>query len=718
MHRNSHFLKNIFAAALVCAGLIVLPAGMAVRASGGIDTLDQDILSQIQAPLESDETETETESTEESSEAESSEPESTVPESSAPQQDPATQEERDAAKEQLRKEVEKYNTNSNKSSILAEASKAYAQIEEKKEWTKEELDSYVSEVLQLIGLYAAGGTTTSTSSSTSNSDQNSSSGSQSQPVYIDDDMRARADEDMLNYKETLIRRENPEQYILDELDRILYSGIYYIAESEHMTESEMWEYVSQVKAEMDAAVGRSGEVTSTTEFLTLADNWRTPSVSYNGTVSIVLPLINLGEEWLTDLLVEPVVSNDVKEWPFKPDSTGYTQNFNEIPGCATHLYDEAMFNRREVTYTFTAREDVLTGYYPLTFRVWYSRDGIRCEEPAEVSVYVYCQGKPGSGRIGMSDQDNVSKPRIIVTGFTTEPTEVYAGDIFMLTLRVQNTSPDTAVNNVLFELESVESGVTNSNGTVSNSYSAFLPTSGSNSVYVEQMPAGSEKELAIEMQAKADLSQRPYVVKVKMTYDTDMTADLTGEANVSIPVKQEAKFDHSTPEVMPTSIMVGEQSNVMFQIYNTGKTTLYNVHVKFEADSVTGGDAFIGNLEPGATGNVDTMVTGSAATMDDGTVKAVITYEDDTGKPTRTEVEISLMVTDMPMDSGLVEFPEDEAAIRPQPTLTTPKIVMITAGAAVAAAIVAMVIVKLLKKKKAKKRLEEDLLDLDKEDGE
>lgn len=716
MHRNSHFLKNILAAALVCAGLIVLPAGMAVQASGGIDTLDQDILSQIQASLESDETETETESTEESSEAESSEPESTVPESSAPQQDPATQEERDAAKEQLRKEVEKYNTNSNKSSILAEASKAYAQIEEKKEWTKGELDSYVSGILQLIGLYAAGGTTPS--SSTSSSDQNSSSGSQSQPVYIDDDMRARADEDMLNYKETLIRRENPEQYILDELDRILYSGIYYIAESEHMTESEMWEYVSQVKAEMDTAVGRSGEVTSTTEFLTLADNWRTPSVSYNGTVSIVLPLINLGEEWLTDLLVEPVVSNDVKEWPFKPDSTGYTQNFNEIPGCATHLYDEAMFNRREVTYTFTAREDVLTGYYPLTFRVWYSRDGIRCEEPAEVSVYVYCQGKPGSGRIGMSDQDNVSKPRIIVTGFTTEPTEVYAGDIFMLTLRVQNTSPDTAVNNVLFELESVESGVTNSNGTVSNSYSAFLPTSGSNSVYVEQMPAGSEKELAIEMQAKADLSQRPYVVKVKMTYDTDLTADLTGEANVSIPVKQEAKFDHSTPEVMPTSIMVGEQSNVMFQIYNTGKTTLYNVQVKFEADSVTGGDAFIGNLEPGATGNVDTMVTGSAATMDDGTVKAVITYEDDTGKPTRTEVEISLMVTDMPMDSGLVEFPEDEAAIRPQPTLTTPKIVMITAGAAVAAAIVAMVIVKLLKKKKAKKRLEEDLLDLDKEDGE
>ena len=54
--------------------------------------------------------------------------------------------------------------------------------------------------------------------------------------------------------------------------------------------------------------------------------------------------------------------------------------------------------------------------------------------------------------------------------------------------------------------------------------------------------------------------------------------------------------------------MVGEQSNVMFQIYNTGKTTLYNVQVKFEADSVEGGDTFIGNLAPDATGNVDAMV--------------------------------------------------------------------------------------------------------------
>lgn len=534
--------------------------------------------------------------------------------------------------------------------------------------------------------------------------------------YIDDDNRWEASAELKNYMESLIRRESPEQYIKDDLSDIMYSGIYYIANSEKMTEKEMWDYVGTVKAKMDTAIGKSGEVTTTTEFLTLADNWKTPSVSYGQTVKVVLPLINMGEEWLTDLLVEPVISNDVKEWPFDPESTGYTQNFNEIPGCATKLYDEAVFNRRELTYSFTAREDVLTGYYPLKFKVWYSKEGIRCKEPAELTVYVYCQGKPGNGRIGMSEETNVSQPRIVVTGFETDPAEVYAGDTFMLTIHVKNTSPDTAVNNVLFDMEAVEGGTESSNGTVTNSYAAFLPTSGSSSIYIDRMPAGSTKDLKIEMSAKADLSQKPYVVTVKMKYDTDMKADLSDEAKVSVPIKQESKYDSSTPEINPANIMTGEQSNVMFQIYNTGKTTLYNVQVKFEADSVEGGDTFIGNLQPGATGNVDAMVTGIAATMDDGTVKAVITYEDEAGNQTREEKDISIFVNDMPMDDGMMDMPmPDEGAEKKGPGAGVIIGIIIAVAAAAAAAVFA--VLRIRKKKKSAKLLAEDLLDLDKDES-
>ena len=115
--------------------------------------------------------------------------------------------------------------------------------------------------------------------------------------------------------------------------------------------------------------------------------------------------------------------------------------------------------------------------------------------------------------------------------------------------------------------------------------------------------------MSIEMEAKSDLAQKPYVLTVNMKYDTDEEINKTDTASVSIPVKQEAKMDTGTAEIMPESIAVGEQSNIMFSVFNTGKTTLYNVKVTYESDAIESGISYLGNLDPGATGNVDSMVT-------------------------------------------------------------------------------------------------------------
>jgi hypothetical protein len=159
------------------------------------------------------------------------------------------------------------------------------------------------------------------------------------------------------------------------------------------------------------------------------------------------------------------------------------------------------------------------------------------------------------------------------------------------------------------------------------------------------------------MAARADLAQKPYVLEVKMKYEDSDANPFEGAANVSIPVKQEMKFETSTPEIMPSSIDVGSESNVMFSIYNTGKTKLYNIQVKFQADSITGGDAFVGNLESGATGNVDVMLTGAQETVDEGKVDVIISYEDETSKVYTRKEEIELFVTQPIMEE---EFGEED----------------------------------------------------------
>lgn len=103
---------------------------------------------------------------------------------------------------------------------------------------------------------------------------------------------------------------------------------------------------------------------------------------------------------------------------------------------------------------------------------------------------------------------------------------------------------------------------------------------------MDRIGANTAADIEIEMTAKADLAQKPYVLDVNMKYDAGTMFDLTDKASVSIPISQESRFDTSIPEVVPADITVGSQSNVMFSIYNTGKTTLYNVQVKFKADSI------------------------------------------------------------------------------------------------------------------------------------
>lgn len=530
---------------------------------------------------------------------------------------------------------------------------------------------------------------------------------------INDDDRADADEDMLYYMQSLEVRYKLDEKVMENLHKVFDSAVYYIANTE-MSLTELWAYVSQTKSNMESTAVAAVTMT-TSEFLQVGDNWETPTVGYGQQVSIVLPVINFGTEELNDLIIEPKTSTVVTEWPFEPDMTSYLQTEPFIPGNQTK--EAAMANRREFTFTFTARNDVMTGYYPLVFNVWYTKAGVRSEKPAELTVYVRTVGKPGSGYIGGNGQEaEGAKPRIVVTGFETNPAKVFAGDTFTLTIHVKNTAKDMAVTNVLFDMQAAQEGEDKT-----NTYSAFLPTSGASSVYMDRIGANTAADIVIEMTAKADLAQKPYVLDVNMKYDAGTAFDLTDKASVSIPISQESRFDTSIPEVVPADISVGSQSNVMCSIYNTGKTTLYNVQVKFHADSVDEASAFVGNLQSGATGNVDVMLTGIAPTMDDGTVIMEISYEDDAGNVTKEEKTITLFVTEMIMDDmmggDMMDGDMMGDGMMPEEQSGSKKglIIGIVVGVIVVAIAGVVVFLQIRKKKKAAALIASELNDLEAE---
>lgn len=512
------------------------------------------------------------------------------------------------------------------------------------------------------------------------------------------------------YCNNLKTKNKPDQYTSQKLDSILNNAVSYLKSNPSI---DYGDYLTRVKEQMDAVLNSTVAAGDTASYLFLADNFTIPTVKYGETVTIPLPVINYSDAQLTDVVINPnMESVATDDFPFEIQNSGYTQLIKAIP---PYNPDKDILSlRQDLVYTFTVRQDVKTGYYPVKFDVLYTRNNATVK--GSITTYVNVIGKPEYGTKGQNKPEEdekdkfVAQPRIIVTGFETNPADVYAGDTFTVYIHVKNTSTSMPVKNVLFDMQAAVEG-----SDKTNTYSAFLPTSGSSSVYMDSIAAGQEKDIAIEMTAKADLAQKPYVLQVNMKYDYDKTANVTDTASVSIPIKQESKFDTSTAEVAPSSTPVGSQSNVMFSIYNTGKTTLFNLQVKFKNDYVEGGEAFIGNLESGQTGNVDTMVTATAP--NEGTITAVISYEDDAGNVTETEKEIALSIyeesfDDSSMDDGMWDDSQMDDTDTGLPIAAK---IGIPVGVIAAVIIVLTSVLKIRKKKKAKKQQEEDLSFIDEE---
>ncbi len=346
-------------------------------------------------------------------------------------------------------------------------------------------------------------------------------------------------------------------------------------------------------------------------------------------------------------------------------------------------------------WLFRTREDVKTGYYKIDYNITYTNPACVIES-CKVSTYVRTYGLPENGTTDGEDENKKkSTPRLMVKGFYTEPEEVYAGEDFMLHLTVENTSRDTVISNIALELTGIVAGTTEA-----SSYAAFLPSSGSDSVFIDQIAPGGSYEVVMQFNAKADLQQKPYTMDISMKYEDAMANPYEGKGSVSIPIRQFAKYDTSSIDVEPAEIEVGGNADIMFSVYNTGKTQLYNVSVSVNDASLEEAFTYLGSLAPGATGNVDLLVNGIAPSEGDGTVKCYISYEDENGNVTTGSKEFSLLVTEaMPDDFDMDEPIEEE---KERPVWFIP--VLIAAGVVVVLVVVIGIVIA---KKKKRRRMEE-----------
>lgn len=287
-------------------------------------------------------------------------------------------------------------------------------------------------------------------------------------------------------------------------------------------------------------------------------------------------------------------------------------------------------------------------------------------------------GTPGGG----SAVAGVSTPRVILAGLTTEPAEVVAGQDFTLAFTLRNTSTRTRVQNLLVTMNSDDS--------------AFLPASGSSSLFISRIRADQLETASMRFHSLPSLEEKPYRLTVTIQYEDAAANSFTSTETVAIQVRQNIRADSSVPQLMPPQLTLGQDASLTFSIFNQGKTKLYNAKVAIaEGQAITSPEIFVGTIDPGTSGAVDMTV--SAAREAIGTVTVTVSYEDVDGTLSTMDktLEVAVMAP-MPVEEPSPgELPGEESAHVPW--------LPVLLGTALLAAVVAIALVA---RRRARRRAE------------
>lgn len=413
----------------------------------------------------------------------------------------------------------------------------------------------------------------------------------------------------------------------------------------------------------------------------------------DGTVDLRLYLAYQGNQDLNDapisyIRVEPVIPEDTKNFPFELDSSSYVKDFADLIDVRDKDGEivETYFD-----FPFRVKKDAVNGTYAIQFKVYHLFANTNLQEttPAETDITTYVQIRYGKEPEEEEKPEETPVPDpstaiLLLEDYTMNPQEVKAGEEFDLTLRIRNTSDRT---------------VTDVKSTLEEAKSTIVPVNGTNSFFIERIKAGETVEKTIRVRATPSAGVEPVSLTLKNEFVQEDAAK-TSQDTFSLPIVQVANLSLDTPNY-PIDCYQGESFNLMMNLYNKGKTTLYNVSVTFESDAMSADENYYaGNMESGSTREYDVMITPNADASGQVDGEIVVTYEDEDGNQTekRTPVTVNVAAMDYGYDDMMIP---DEPVIAEPVSAGFPVWGYIVIGVVVAGAVVAVIVI-VRRRKKAK----------------
>lgn len=320
--------------------------------------------------------------------------------------------------------------------------------------------------------------------------------------------------------------------------------------------------------------------------------------------------------------------------------------------------------KKTVTVEVIAGKEIAAGMNTLDVNYTYlNSNGEKLSE--SVSLYVLNVQKK-------EDTLGNSKPKLMVSDFSTNIEQIKSGEEFDFAFDVYNTHSETAAKNIKVTVTS----------------DTFSVTKGSNSFFVQGIEPGEKESITINLKASAAAMTGSYPISIQMEYEYDgMTAT---EANNGVVVTEtKMLLIKENLRVSVENVSVGgwmtpyanQTTQLSFSVYNMGKSTLNNVYFTLDGDfSVANGSSYYyGSLQAGYPDYIEMdiipLVSGEAT----GTL--TIHMEDSNGDEVTSETEISAYIMEMgggpddpyePFDPGIPVGPVTPDTPQAKPIVSIP----------------------------------------------
>lgn len=313
------------------------------------------------------------------------------------------------------------------------------------------------------------------------------------------------------------------------------------------------------------------------------------------------------------------------------------------------LKELAPGEKKNFSYDFMVTPSAETKNYPVELKVEYTDDSkAEVQSTSQiVGVFVKAPTDKNDGK-----PVNESTPKLIIEDYYLEPQTIEAGKPFKLYLKFFNTNAKKAVKNIKIFLtsdtqESVGSGENGQSGSSMPTASVFTPVDSSNTFYIANIAPGARIEKEISFTTVPDTAAKTYTVVANFEYEDAKANKYTDTAQIGVPVVQQAKLE--VGDVLPQGeFMVGGETPLSIDYYNTGKANLSNVMIKIKGEGLKFDTPsyYKGAFAPGSQDTF--MVNVTPDTPGDKKIELVWTFEDSMGVTQEIKKEYEFTVEDIP----------------------------------------------------------------------